>query len=79
MNANFSLEDPETFNNVLPWSSVVTDSSQAEQDRAGLINAHRNTAKLLQEKVLHSYSDYTEVRLSVKSMFNIKVIIMFYI
>lgn len=51
MNANFSLEDPETFNDVLPWSSVVTDSSQAEQERAGLINTHRNTAKLLQEKV----------------------------
>lgn len=59
MNANFSLEDPDTFNDVLPWSSVVADSSQAERDRAGLIQTHRNTAKLLQEKVISQSSILT--------------------
>ncbi|KAK3733355.1 hypothetical protein QZH41_013684 [Actinostola sp. cb2023] len=63
MNASFSLEDPDTFNSVLPWALVTADSSQAARDRAGLINTHRNSAKLLQEKLSH-YLDLIEMNLA---------------
>ncbi|XP_048586401.1 vacuolar protein sorting-associated protein 54 [Nematostella vectensis] len=63
MNPHFTLEDPETFSSVLPWSLVTADSSQAAQDRAGLMNAPRNSAKLLQEKLSH-YLDIIEMNLA---------------
>lgn len=43
---NFALEDPEIFNSVLPWSMVTQEP--AESTRA----VPRNSAKLLQEKVV---------------------------
>ena len=52
MHPSFSLENPDTFNSVLPWALVTADSSQAAHERAGLMNVTRNSAKLLQEKVL---------------------------
>ena len=43
---NFALEDPEIFNSVLPWSMVTQEPP--ENTRA----VPRNSAKLLQEKVV---------------------------
>lgn len=43
---SFALEDPEIFNSVLPWSMVTHEP--AENTRA----VPRNSAKLLQEKVV---------------------------
>lgn len=43
---SFALEDPEIFNSVLPWSMVTQEP--AESTRA----VPRNSAKLLQEKVV---------------------------
>jgi len=46
MMPNFALEDPEIFNNVLPWN-LVTQETTPEAVRG----MPRNSAKLLQEKV----------------------------
>ena len=53
MHADFSLEDPNTFNAVLPWA-LISEPKKAVKDRAGLLNMPRNSAKLLQEKVCAS-------------------------
>ncbi|XP_031550116.1 vacuolar protein sorting-associated protein 54-like [Actinia tenebrosa] len=63
MQPGFSLENPETFQSVLPWSLVTAEPSKAEQDRAGLMNTTRNSAKLLQEKLSH-YLDIVEMNLA---------------
>jgi len=51
----FNLEEPSTFNDVLPWSNIQTKSS------VGLYK--KNSSKLLQEKLSH-YLDITEVRIA---------------
>ena len=45
MQTSFALEDPEIFNNVLPWSMVT------QETKDGVKDVPRNSAKLLQEKV----------------------------
>ena len=50
MQADFSLEDQQTFNSVLPWA-LISEPKKSAKDRAGLLNMPRNSAKLLQEKV----------------------------
>ncbi|XP_022787407.1 vacuolar protein sorting-associated protein 54-like isoform X3 [Stylophora pistillata] len=57
MMPNFALEDPEIFNNVLPWSMVTQEPAD------GARAVPRNSAKLLQEKLSH-YLDITEVNLA---------------
>ena len=46
MMPNFALEDPDIFNNVLPWSMVTQEPAD------GARAVPRNSAKLLQEKVV---------------------------
>ena len=46
MMPNFALEDPEIFNSVLPWSMVTQEPAE------GVRGVPRNSAKLLQEKVM---------------------------
>lgn len=46
MQTSFALEDPDVFNNVLPWSMVTQETK-----REGVRDLPRNSAKLLQEKV----------------------------
>lgn len=57
MMPNFALEDPDIFNNVLPWSMVTQEPAD------GARAVPRNSAKLLQEKLSH-YLDITEVNLA---------------
>lgn len=45
MQTGFALEDPEVFNNVLPWNMVTQETKE------GIRNTPRNSVKLLQEKV----------------------------
>lgn len=45
MQTSFALEDPEIFNNVLPWRMVT------QETKDGVKDVPRNSAKLLQEKV----------------------------
>ena len=45
MQTGFALEDPEVFNNVLPWNMVTQETKE------GIRDVPRNSAKLLQEKV----------------------------
>jgi len=51
---NFALEDPEIFNNVLPWN-LVTQETTPEAVRG----MPRNSAKLLQEKVEIVQSEFS--------------------
>jgi len=46
MMPNFALEDPEIFNNVLPWNLVAQETTPE-----AVRGMPRNSAKLLQEKV----------------------------
>jgi len=57
MQTGFALEDPEVFNNVLPWNMVTQETKE------GIRNTPRNSVKLLQEKLSH-YLDITEVNLA---------------
>lgn len=45
MQTSFALEDPEIFNNVLPWNMVTQETKEGAKE------VPRNSAKLLQEKV----------------------------
>jgi len=52
MQTSFALEDPEVFNNVLPWSMVT------QETKGGVCkDIPRNSAKLLQEKVYNKFSE----------------------
>ncbi|XP_068729722.1 vacuolar protein sorting-associated protein 54-like [Montipora capricornis] len=57
MQTGFALEDPEVFDNVLPWNMVTQETKE------GIRDVSRNSAKLLQEKLSH-YLDITEVNLA---------------
>ena len=51
MDANFSLEDPETFKYVIPMT--LLDAVDAKyRNRSALITVPRNSLKLMQEKVI---------------------------
>jgi len=59
LQSNFSLEDPATFNTVLPWSSIHGGVKEAPSRPM----SPKHSRKLLQEKLSH-YLDVTEVRLA---------------
>ena len=52
MQPNFALEDPETFQFVLPWSMITSDPTKGKEQLQSSLDVHRNSAKLLQEKVI---------------------------
>ena len=51
MDANFSLEDPETFRNVIPMAKIDTVDPK-HRHRHALLTAPKNSLKLMQEKVI---------------------------
>ncbi|RVE76491.1 hypothetical protein OJAV_G00008770 [Oryzias javanicus] len=55
MRPNFALEDPSTFNTVLPWSHFPSAGGKSSRDGA--------SSKLLQEKLSH-YLDVVEVSIA---------------
>ena len=52
MDANFTLEDPETFKYVIPMTSLDTADAK-HRNRNALITVPKNSLKLMQEKVIH--------------------------
>ncbi|XP_046847632.1 vacuolar protein sorting-associated protein 54-like isoform X2 [Xenia sp. Carnegie-2017] len=62
MDANFSLEDPETFRNVIPMAKIDTVDPK-HRHRHALLTAPKNSLKLMQEKLTH-FLDITEVALA---------------
>ena len=61
MQPSFALEDPETFSFVLPWKMVTSEPSESKEQRQGLLDVPRNSAKLLQEKVQDNWDHLTLV------------------
>lgn len=62
MDANFTLEDPETFKYVIPMTRLDTVDAK-HRNRNALITVPKNTLKLMQEKLTH-FLDITEVALA---------------
>lgn len=64
MDANFTLEDPETFKNVIPLTRL--DSVDARhRNRHALITVPKNSLKLMQEKVsplIPTHPHYMQLR-----------------
>jgi hypothetical protein len=54
MDANFTLEDPETFKYVIPMTRLDTVDAK-HRNRNALITVPKNTLKLMQEKVHNSF------------------------
>ena len=54
MDANFSLEDPETFKYVIPLTKIETFDAK-HRNRTALITVPKNSLKLVQEKVIRRY------------------------
>ncbi|GFO34669.1 vacuolar protein sorting-associated protein 54 [Plakobranchus ocellatus] len=57
MSAHFSLENPDVFNTVFPWSQIEGSKGSSGQ------GDQRQSSKLLQEKLSH-YLDIVEVRIA---------------
>ncbi|XP_005105432.1 vacuolar protein sorting-associated protein 54 [Aplysia californica] len=56
MSAHFSLENPDVFNTVFPWTQIEESKSSQQQGQ-------KQSSKLLQEKLSH-YLDIVEVRIA---------------
>ncbi|XP_064484279.1 vacuolar protein sorting-associated protein 54-like [Ornithodoros turicata] len=58
MQPDFSLEDPETFNTVIPWSAFNAAARNSKEHKGP-----RQTSRLLQERLTH-YLDIVEVQIA---------------